>query len=496
MPEITVSANRRASDDAGSIHSRLLIDGKWCDTGRLEENTNPSDLADLLGDYCCASSQDVEEAVSAARRAFRGWARSNPEQRAAILRNVARLLEARTESLAQLLSREEGKVLKDARGEVARAAQIFYFYSGECLRHPGATYASLRPGFDARVDYEPVGVVALITAWNYPFALAAWKIAPALAYGNTIVFKPSEVTPACGVAIAEILIEAGLPAGVLNMVHGPGAELGEALICGTDAVSFTGATTTGRKVLECAARGMKKVQLELGGKNPLVIADDADVELAADVALDGAFLQAGQRCTASSRLIVTAGIHDAFVERLAAKLRAWRVGHALDVASDIGPVVTKAQLAKDLSFIAGAREAGAELLCGGELLERETRGFYLAPALFIGSTNAMRINREEVFGPVAAVIRAADLDEAIAIANDTEYALSAGICTRSLTSAERFRRATRAGMVAVNAPTAGAEFHLPFGGRAPSGYGPREQGTATAAFFTESKTTYSNHGVT
>jgi acyl-CoA reductase-like NAD-dependent aldehyde dehydrogenase len=490
MSSVSVAANARS----GTIRARMLIDGDWRETGQLTENKNPSDLADPLGDYCCASPQDVEEAMFAARRALPGWARSNPEHRASVLRNVARLIEARVDALAHLLSREEGKVLKDSRGEVMRAAQIFHYYSGESLRHPGATYASLR-GFDARVDHEPVGVVALITAWNFPFAVAAWKIAPALAYGNTVVFKPSEVTPACGSALAEILLEAGVPVGVFNLVHGPGAQLGELLIRGTDAVSFTGSTATGRKVLECAARGMKKVQLELGGKNPLVVADDADVELAADVALDGAFLQTGQRCTASSRLIVTAGIHDAFVERLAAKLRAWHVGHALDPASDTGPVVTEAQLAKDVAYIAGAREAGAQLLCGGELLERETQGYYLAPALFIGSSNSMRVNREEVFGPVAAVIRAADLDEAIAIANDTEYALSSGICTRSIASAERFRRATRSGMVTVNASTSGAEFHLAFGGRAPSGYGPREQGTATAAFFTESKTTYVNHGV-
>jgi acyl-CoA reductase-like NAD-dependent aldehyde dehydrogenase len=477
----------------GSIHAQLLIDGEWRATGLVAENRNPSDSADVLGDYCGASPQHVEEAAFAARRAFTAWSRSNPEQRASVLRNAARLLEERAEPLAYLLSREEGKVLKDSRGEVIRAAQIFHFYSGESLRNPGAIYPSIR-GFDARVDYEPVGVVALITAWNFPFAVAAWKIAPALAYGNTVVFKPSELTPACGGALAEILVEAGIPDGVFNLVHGPGAHIGEALIRYTDAVSFTGSTATGRKVLEQAARGMKKVQLELGGKNALVVADDADVELAADAALDGAFVQTGQRCTASSRLIVMDGIHDAFVERLTAKLGTRQVGHALDPASDIGPVVSEAQLAKDLSYIVGAREAGAELRCGGGLLERATRGNYLAPALFTGTTNAMIINREEVFGPVAAVIRASSLDEAIAIANDTEYALSSGICTRSIASAERFRRATRSGMVTVNASTSGAEYHLAFGGRAPSGYGPREQGTATAAFFTESKTTYVNHG--
>jgi alpha-ketoglutaric semialdehyde dehydrogenase len=397
--------------------------------------------------------------------------------------------------LAKLLAREEGKVLRDANAEVIRAAQIFHYYSGESIRHPGGFFPSLRDGVNIIVDYEPVGVVVAITPWNFPLATPAWKIAAALAYGNTVIFKPSEVTPACAVALTEILIETGIPGGVFNLVMGSGGQLGDTLIAGANAVSFTGSTPTGRTVLNRAANTMTKVQLELGGKSPLVVLDDADLDQAVQVAFDGAFPQTGQRCTASSRLIVTRGIHDAFVERLTKKVAAARVGHALEPSSDIGPVATEAQLAKDMSYVAGAKEEGAELLCGGERLERPTDGYFLAPALFANTTNSMQLNREEIFGPVAAVIRADNFEEAIAIARDADYALSAAICTRSLAAAERFRRASRAGMVVINAPTSGAEYHVPFGGRPPSGFGAPEQGAAAADFFTEVKTTYINHGV-
>jgi len=474
---------------------RLLIGGQWQDSARVEPNLNPSDLSDVIGHYAWASVAQAEAALAAARNAFPAWSRSNPQGRSDLLRRAGDALRARADTLGTLLAREEGKILAEARNEVIRAAQIFEFYAGECLRHPGGFFRSIRDGFNIIVDHEPLGVVSLITPWNFPVATPAWKIAAALAYGNTIVLKASEVTPACAVALAEILIEAGVPAGVFNLLLGSGAELGDTLIAGADGVSFTGATPTGRSVLERAARTMTKVQLELGGKSPLVVLDDADLEQAVEVALDGAFRQTGQRCTASSRLIVTRGIHDAFVERLAGRVRAIQVGHALDPRSEIGPVANEAQLAKDLYYVAEARREGAELLCGGERLERPTRGYYLAPALFANTTNRMRLNREEVFGPVSAIIRADDLDEAIAIARDTDYALSSAICTRNLAAAEQFRRAARAGMVVVNAPTSGAEYHVPFGGHRPSGYGAREQGTAAADFYTEIKTTYVNHGV-
>lgn len=477
------------------LEPRLLIDGQWRETARREPSVNPSDLGDTVGTYCWAESSHVEEAIGAARRAQASWGRSNVQMRADLLLRVANSIYAHADTLAELLAREEGKVRKDARGEVIRTGQIFHFYSGETVRRAGGHFPSVRDGFNIVVEHEPVGVVALITPWNFPFATAAWKIAAALAYGNSILFKPSEFTPGCGAALTQILADAGVPAGVFNLLHGSGAELGDALIEGTDAVSFTGSTPTGRRVLERAAPGMKKVQLELGGKSPLVVLDDADLDQAVQVALDGAFYQTGQRCTASSRLIATRGVHDAFVEKLTAKAKALRIGHALAADSEIGPVATEAQLAKNLSYVEIARSEGAELMCGGERLERSTDGYYLAPALFTGVTAKMRLAQEEVFGPVAAVLRADDLDGALAIANDSEFALSSAICTTSLSAAEKFRRSVRAGMVVVNAPTSGAEYHVPFGGRSPSGYGAREQGAATAEFFTETKTAYINHGV-
>jgi aldehyde dehydrogenase (NAD+) len=475
---------------------RQLIDGTWRDSKHREPNRNPSDLADVIGEYAWASVDQVEEAIAAARRALKPWARSNPQARSDLLRKAAALILERSEDLATMLAREEGKTLKDARGEVLRAAQIFHFYSGEPLRGQGAFMPSLRDGVNIIVDYEPLGVVAAITPWNFPLATPAWKIGAALAYGNTVVFKPSEATPASAIGLVEILVDAGVPAGVLNLVMGAGRELGDALVDGSDGVSFTGSTATGRSVLERAARTLSAVQLELGGKSPLVVLDDADLDLAVQVAYDGAFPQTGQRCTASGRLIVARGIHDAFVERLAAKVAAARVGHALDPEAEIGPAATEAQLARNLDFVASATREGGELLCGGQRLERATEGYYFAPALFVGTSNAMRLNREEVFGPVAGVIRVEDLDEAIAVAADTEYGLSSAICTRSMASAERFRRESPAGMVVVNAPTSGAEYHVPFAGRGASGYGAPEQGSASSRFFTRAKTAYFNHGVT
>jgi len=477
------------------IRGRLLIDGQWRDAERFEPNRSPSDLSDVVGDYAWASMEQAREAMAAARRAQAHWGRSNPQMRTDILRRTGDGILARIDALSVLLAREEGKTLKDARGEVARAAQIFHYYAGEPTRGRGGFLPGLREGFNIIVDHEPLGVVSLITPWNFPIAVPAWKIAAALAYGNAVVFKPSEVTPGCAVALVEILLEAGLPADVMNLVMGSGAELGSVLIDEADGVSFTGSTPTGRWILERAAKNMVKVQLELGGKSPLVVLDDADLDLAVQVAYEGAVPQTGQRCTTASRLIVTRGLHDAFVEKLAQRVAAVRVGHALDPQSEIGPVATEAQLAKDLSYVDIGRQEGAELLCGGERLERPTAGYYMSPALFANSTNDMRINREEVFGPVAAIIKVEDLDEAIAVAADSDFGLSSAICTRSLTAAEKFRRGSSSGMVVVNASTSGAEYHVPFGGRGVSGFGAPEQGSATSEFFTEVKTTYINHGI-
>jgi aldehyde dehydrogenase (NAD+) len=472
-----------------------LIDGEWRDSARTFSTLNPSDTNEQAGTYAQASIGDVEEAFAAARRAQPGWAAGNLQTRVDLLHKVGDALLAAATELGTLISREEGKTLPEGIAEVKRAAQVFHYFAGEALRHPGQFLPSLRDGHNIFVSYEPLGTVALITPWNFPLALPAWKTAAALCCGNSVVLKPSEFTPGAVLALGKILIDAGLPNGVFNILMGDGRELGPALVQRANGVSFTGATPTGRAILQQAAITMTKTQLELGGKNPLIVLDDADLDIAVAVALDGTFMATGQRCTASSRLIVTHKIHDAFVERLAKAVAALRVGHAFDADSQIGPVATAAQLQKNLHFIDRAKRDGAECVAGGERIECRTPGHYLAPTLFIGTRNDMHLNREEVFGPVAGIIKVDDCDEAIAVALDCELALSSGICTTNLTAAERFRRASRAGLVAINTPTAGIEYHAPFGGRTPSGFGVRELGTSASDFFTEGKTTYINHGV-
>jgi len=375
---------------------------------------------------------------------------------------------------------------------VLRAAQIFEFFAGEVVRQAGEKIASVRPGIDVEVTREPIGVIGLITPWNFPIAIPAWKIAPALAYGNCVVIKPAELAPASAHALAEIIAKAGAPAGVFNLVMGKGSVVGEALVNHPDvaAISFTGSVDTGKRIAAgCAAR-LAKVQLEMGGKNPLVVLDDADLDTAVDCALNGAFFSTGQRCTASSRLVVQQGIHDSFVSALIEKMQALKVDNALLDGTQMGPAVDQNQLDQDLKYIEIARGEGGKLAWGGERLNRATPGFYLQPALFTETDNKMRINREEVFGPVASVVRVKDYDEALAVANDTEFGLSSGICTTSLKHASHFKAHAQAGMVMVNLPTAGVDYHVPFGGRKGSSYGSREQGRYAAEFYTTVKTGY------
>jgi aldehyde dehydrogenase (NAD+) len=339
--------------------------------------------------------------------------------------------------------------------------------------------------------------VAAITPWNFPIAIPAWKTAPALAYGNSVILKPAELVPASAAALADIVQRAGVPAGAFNLVVGSGRRIGDSIVGhpGIEAVTFTGSVDVGGHVRELAAGRGARVQLEMGGKNPLVVLDDADLAVAVDCAVQGAFGSTGQRCTASSRLIVGAGIHDAFVQALVDAMARLRVGHALAEGTDIGPVVDRRQLDQDLDYLQIGRAEGAELAAGGELVEDgASRGWYLRPAVFIGARNDMRICREEIFGPVAAVIRADDYEQALAIANDTPFGLSAGICTRSLAHAADFKRRAQAGMVMVNLATAGVDFHVGFGGRKGSSYGPREQGAQAREFFTQHKTVYTNPG--
>jgi aldehyde dehydrogenase (NAD+) len=472
-----------------------MINGEWVGTS-FAENRNPSDLSSPVGLYARATEEDTEAAISAARAALPSWAALPPLARHAILRRAADEITARREELGRLLSSEEGKTLAEGIGEATRAGQIFDFFAGEVLRGGGEVLPSVRPGIGVEITREPIGVVGLITPWNFPLAIPAWKLAPALAHGNTVVLKPADLVPGCAWALTDILHRAGLPPGVVNLVMGQGSVVGQTMLdsCGVDAISFTGSTATGARVAEASARLRRKVQLEMGGKNPLVVLDDAHLALAVDCAVQGAFFSTGQRCTASSRLIVTDRIHDAFLSALAERVAALRVGHALDPATEIGPVVDEGQLEQDVRYIAIARDEGAELVTGGDLLKCETEGHFLRPALFAGATNYMRIAREEVFGPVACVIRVKDYEEALAVANDTEFGLSAGIVTQSLAHATHFKRAAEAGMVMVNLPTAGVDFHVPFGGRKASSLGPREQGTFAAEFFTTVKTAYTYAG--
>lgn len=471
-----------------------FIAGQWRPAASAVANINPSNLDDTIGDYASASASDAAAAIAAARSAFPAWSRSTPQQRHDALMKVSTEILARAAELGRLLSREEGKTLAEGVGEVTRAGQIFGFFAAEALRVAGDHLASPRPGVDVEVTREPVGVIGIITPWNFPIAIPAWKVAPALAYGNTVVLKPAELVPGSAWALAEIISRSGLPEGVFNLCIGKGSVVGAAMLDSpdVDAISFTGSVPTGRSVAAACigARRMKKVQLEMGGKNPMVVLDDADLATAVDCAVNSSFFSTGQRCTASSRLIVTEGIHDRFVAAVKERLASLKIGDALDPATQIGPVASASQLEQDLDYIGIGRQEGAELAFGGEILNRATPGHYLSPALFTETTNAMRINREEVFGPVAGVIRVRDYDEALAVANDTDFGLSSGICTTSLKHARHFRRNAEAGMVMVNLPTAGVDYHVPFGGRKDSSYGAREQGRYAVEFFTQVKTSY------
>jgi aldehyde dehydrogenase (NAD+) len=454
------------------------VNGQWAPGATWSKNINPSDLSDVVGEYAQADQAQTEQAIAAARAAAAGWGNFNVQARADMLDKIGNEILARKDELGKLLSREEGKTLPEGVGEVARAGNIFKFFAGEVLRRTGELVPSVRPGVDVEVTREPLGVVGIISPWNFPAAIPAWKIAPALAYGNCVVFKPADLVPGSAWAMADIIARAGLPAGAFNLVMGRGSVVGEALVSDprVDAISFTGSVDTGRKIAQKAVARMAKFQLEMGGKNPLVVLDDADLKTAVESAVNGAFFSTGQRCTASSRLIVTKGIHNKFVEALADRLKTLVVDDALKAGTQIGPVVDKNQLNQDLFYIEEGKKEGAKLTYGGKLLKREKEGFYLEPALFVDTRNGMRINREEIFGPVASVLAADDYDEALQLANDTPFGLSAGIVTSSLKHAAHFRRNSQAGMVMVNLPTAGVDYHVPFGGRKGSSYGPREQG--------------------
>ncbi len=473
-----------------------FIAGQWVAGSDGIENRNPSDLSDLIGVYAQASSDQLEQALDAATSAQKEWAGYGMERKQAVLMSIGNEMMTRAEELGTLLSREEGKPLAEGKGEVFRAGQFFTYYAAECLRQLGENADSVRPGIEVDVRREPIGTVAIVSPWNFPTATASWKIAPALAYGNAVIWKPANVTPASAVALTEIISRQDIPTGLFNLVMGAGRDVGQRLVESPkiNAISFTGSVPVGKGIATAAVQNLTKVQLEMGSKNALAVMDDCDIDLAVSLALGGAFGGSGQKCTASSRLIVHKNIHDEFVESLIKGAKAMKVDHALAEGTQIGPVVSEQQLNENLGYVDLGKSEGAELACGGERVERATEGYYMTPGVFLNTNNDMRINREEMFAPLAAVLKVDSYAEALATVNDTNFGLTAGIVTRDLARATHFRRNAQTGVVTVNLPTAGTDYHVPFGGRGDSSYGPREQGTYAKEFYTTVKTAYISAG--
>ena len=473
-----------------------FIAGEWVGGASEIANINPSDLSDTIGMYAQAESAQLQRALSAANEAQIEWAKTGLEKRYATLMNIGNELIANCEELGTLLAREEGKTQPEGKGEVYRSGQFFTYYAAEVLRQIGDNADSTREGIEVDIRREPVGTVAIISPWNFPMATAVWKIAPALAFGNAVIWKPANIVPASAVALTRIIARQDLPKGTFSLIMGSGSGIGQELIESPmiNAISFTGSVPVGREIAKSAVANFTKVQLEMGSKNALAIMDDADMDTALSCALGGAFGSTGQKCTASSRLVVHDAIHDEFVERLVDGAKKMVVGHALEAGTQIGPVASETQLRQNLENVELAKKEGGELLCGGERVERATEGYFMTPAVFTNTQNDWQVNREELFAPIACVIKVGSYDEAIATVNDTRFGLTAGIITTNLARASHFRRNAKTGCVMINLPTAGTDYHVPFGGRGESSYGPREQGQYAKEFYTHVKTTYISSG--
>jgi aldehyde dehydrogenase (NAD+) len=472
------------------------IAGEWIGSDERIDNINPSDTRDIIGAFAQASASELDYAVTAAEKAQRIWQSTGLEKKQNVLDSIGRELISRCDELGELLAREEGKTFPEGRGEVFRAGQFFTYYAAEVLRQIGDTADSVRPGIEIDVRREPLGVVGIISPWNFPVATASWKIAPALAFGNAVIWKPANLTPASAVALAEIIAKQDIPPGLFNLVMGPGGTIGNALTAHphVQAISFTGSVQVGRTVAANAANNFSKVQLEMGSKNGLLIMDDADLDLAVQASANGAFGSTGQKCTASSRLIIHESIHDVFVDKLVKHMQDLVVGHALESGTQIGPVASSSQLSENLRYLSVGQDEGAALLYGGELLERSTPGHFMRPALLTQTDNRMTVNREEMFAPIACVIPVGSYEEGLSAVNDTLYGLTSGIMTQSLARANHFRRNAKTGCVMVNLPTAGTDYHVPFGGRGSSSCGSREQGQYAVEFYTTVKTAYVSMG--
>ncbi|HEX8131304.1 MAG TPA: aldehyde dehydrogenase family protein [Pyrinomonadaceae bacterium] len=473
-----------------------FVDGQWLlsDAAQTADNINPANTDDVLGTVRLSLREEARRAVEVAHAAFREWRATPAPTRGRIIARFARLLEEDTENLAALLTREEGKTLAESRGEIRRATNVAEFCAGEARRMNGETIQSELPANFAYTLKQPHGVVACITPWNFPVAIPVWKIAPALVAGNTVIFKPATVTPATAVRLTELFAEAGLPKGVLNLVIGSGAEAGDEIVNhpAVRAVSFTGSNNVGLKLYEQCARRGAKVQCEMGGKNPVIVLEDADMNLAVESTAQGAFGSTGQRCTATSRAIVHEKVYDNFIERITARAEALRLGDGSEPDTEVGPLVDGKAFKSVLSYMDIGREDGASLVCGGEIAKGAglSKGYFVKPTVFVGVTPDMRIAREEIFGPVLSVMRAKDFDEAMLIANDSEYGLSSSIFTNDAARIFRFVDEIETGMTHINSPTTGGEAHIPFGGIKSTGVGEREQGSTALDFYTELKVVY------
>jgi aldehyde dehydrogenase (NAD+) len=472
----------------------LLIDGDWRASDRCFDRYNPARPAERVGTSAAASSTDVADAYAAAERAQASWAETSAIERGAILTRAAGLISDEADAIASTLVREEGKAIRDARAEVHRAAAVLAFHGAQGSQPVGEVYDSSADATLVQTVREPLGVVAVITPWNFPIAIPAWKIAPALIYGNTVVFKPAEIASGTATWLADALLRAGLPAGVLNLVTGHGREIGDALVSDprVSGITFTGSNAVGRRIASLAAQQGAKIQLELGGKNPSVVLGDADLDRAATCIVRSAMLATGQRCTATSRVIADRRVADELVDRLVALASALNVGDPGDETTDVGPLSSAAQHRTVTDYIDRASAFGHDLLCGG-LASDPDDGYFVTPTIYAGGDRRSPLVTEEIFGPVVVMTTADGPEEAVALANDTPYGLSASVFTSGLRNAMWAVRALEAGVVHVNGESTGAEPHVPFGGVKASSSGGREQGQAAREFFTETKTIYLEH---
>jgi alpha-ketoglutaric semialdehyde dehydrogenase len=471
------------------------IGGQWVQGKGSIININPSDTSDIIAEYSSATSDQFEEAVQSALHAQREWEKIGIEKKSQILIKIGDELIHKSKELGELLSREEGKPLAEGIGEVARAGQQFQYYGSECLRLYGEKIPSTRPGFQVEISREPLGVIGIISPWNFPIAIPAWKAAPALMCGNAVILKPASLTPASAIELTKIITNQDIPEGLFNLVLGSGGDVGNKIATHKDivAITFTGSVDVGKKLYQDASPQLKKMQMEMGSKNPLVVMDDADLQTAITCASNGAYGGTGQKCTASSRLIVHEKIYKEFVEGLIENIKNIKVGHALDKGTQMGPASNQSQYESNLNYVEIGK-GEAKLAYGGNPMNMRTAGYYMEPTLFIDGDNKSRINQEEMFGPIACVIPAKNLEHALEIANDTDFGLSSGIITQSLAKAEYFKQNIKTGVATVNLPTAGLDYHVPFGGRKASSFGPREQGAYARDFYSQVKTSYINSG--